>query len=95
VWGGLRIAIVIGHFVLPFFLLLSPRMQRSRVVILSVAALLVAMEILRSWWTVLPALGRSIDWIDLACMAGLGGLAIGLGSWMARRPVFARRASHV
>jgi hypothetical protein len=95
VWGGLRIAIVIGHFVLPFFLLLSPRMQRSRAVILSVAALLVAMEILRSWWTVLPALGRSIDWIDLACMVGLGGLAIGLGSWTARRQVFARQASHV
>jgi hypothetical protein len=70
-------------------------MQRSRAVIVSVAALLVAMEILRSWWTVLPALGRSVDWIDLACMVGLGGLAIGLGSWMARRPVFARQASHV
>ena len=34
----------------------------------------------------LPALGRSVDWIDLACMVGLGGLAIGLGpGWRAGR----------
>ena len=95
VWGGLRIAIVIGHFVLPFF----------AVAVASHAALASCHSVGGS------AAGRHgdtpklvdraararppVDWIDLACMAGLGGLAIGLGSWMARRPVFARRASHV
>ncbi len=94
-WGALRIIIALGHFVLPFALLLSARMQRSRAVILGVAALLVVMEVLRAWWTVLPALGQRIDWIDLACMAAIGGLALGFGSWVARRPAIAGRARHV
>ncbi len=29
-WGAVRLIVAAGHFVLPFFLLLSPRMQRSR-----------------------------------------------------------------
>ena len=84
-WGALRAVIAGGHFLLPFFLLLSPRMQRSRRVVLSVAALLVAMEVLRSWWTVLPSLGRGVDWIDVACMVGLGGVAVGFARWAAPR----------
>lgn len=94
-WGGLWIAIVAGHFVLPFLLLLSPRMQRSRRVVVGVAALLVAMEVLRAWWTVLPSLGRQIGWVDVACMAGVGGLAVGFALWAARRPMLAGRVSHV
>ncbi len=98
-WGGLCVAIVAGHFVLPFALLLSPRMQRSRRVIVGVAALLVAMEALRAWWTVLPSLGRQVGWIDVACMAGVGGLGIGFAQWAAqwaaRRPRPAAGASHV
>jgi len=99
-WAGLRIAIVVGHFALPFLLLLSPRMQRSRRVIMGVAGLLLAMEVLRAWWTVLPSLGWRIGWIDIVCMAGLGGLAIGFALWASRRwtaprPVLAGRASHV
>ncbi len=74
-----------GHFVLPFFLLLSPRMQRSRRVVLFVAGLLVGDAVLRSWWTVLPSLARGVDWIALACMVGLGGAALGFARWAGRR----------
>ena len=94
-WGALRIVIAIGHFVLPFVLLLSARMQRSRPVIRGVAGLLVVMEVLRAWWTVLPALGQRIDWIAIACMVAVGGLALGFGTWIAQRPAIAGRAHHV
>jgi hypothetical protein len=93
-WGALRILIVAGHFVLPFALLLAPRLQRSRRVITGVAGLLVATEILQAWWTVLPALGRHIDWVDVACMIGLGGIALGFGTWLAQRPAIAARHGH-
>ncbi len=92
VWGAVRGIIALGHFVLPFALLLSPRLQSAPRVLGSVAALLVAMEILRAWWTVLPAAGRFICWIDLACMAGLFGLAMGLAPMVARLPLL--RPSH-
>jgi hypothetical protein len=88
-WGALRIVIAVGHFALPFFLLLSPRMQRSRPVLLGVSALLVAMEVLRSWWTVLPALGWTIDWIDIGCMVGVGGIAVAFALAVARRSLIA------
>ena len=94
-WGVLQVVIALCHFVLPFALLLSARMQRSPRVIRAVAGLLVATEVLRAWWTVLPALGQHINWIDVACMVGVGGLAIGIGTWIAQLPPIARRARHV
>ena len=84
-WGAMRIVIAVGHFVLPFFLLVSPRLQRSRQVVIGVAALLVVMEVLRSWWTVLPSLGETVGWIDIGCMLGVGGLAAGVALWAGRR----------
>jgi len=81
-WGAMRIVIAVGHFVVPFFLLLSPRFQRSPRMLTGLAALLVAMEVLRTWWTVLPALGRHIGWADVACMVGVGGTAFGFAAWM-------------
>lgn len=78
-FGTLRIVIAVGHFLVPFFLLLSSRLQRRPGIVAGVAALLVAMEILRSWWTVLPPLGRGIGWLDVAAMAGLCGVAAGIG----------------
>jgi hypothetical protein len=91
VWGTVRLAIAAFHFVLPFFLLLSPRMQRSRMVVASVATTLIAMEVLRSWWTVLPTLGFDPGWIDVACVIGLGGVAAGFAVWAADRPLVVMR----
>ena len=84
-WGAVRVCVALGHFVLPFLLLVSPRWQRSPRVIVSAAALLVAMEALRSWWIVLPALDLDVGWIDIACLAALGGLALAAGLAGSRR----------
>lgn len=94
-WGAVRIIIVLGHFVLPFALLLSPRMQRSAAVITTVATALVIVGVLRAWWTVLPSLQHAIGWIDIACMIGLGGIGLGFAPWAALRPSLARRSGHV
>lgn len=93
-WGILRILIVVGHFVVPFFLLLSPRMQRSTRALIALAGLLVAMEVLRVWWTVLPALGQRIGWVDVACMIGVGGVALGFAARL-NGSSFVREPRHV
>ena len=93
-WGALSVVLVLGQFVLPFFLLLSPRLQRSGRLIMAVAALLVAASILRGWWTVLPSLGCMIGWIDVACMGALFGLGLGAAPWVARRARPALRVGH-
>ncbi len=77
-WGLVMALIAAGHFLLPFLLLVFPRVQRSRRGIAAVALLLIGMEILRGWWTVLPAAPRGLSWIDVGCVLAFGGCASGL-----------------
>ena len=74
-WGGIAWTLAIGHFGLPFALLLGGSAQRRPAVVLSVAGLLAALEMLRAWWLILPSLGHSPGWIDAAAVVGLAGLA--------------------
>ena len=53
------------------------------------------MEVLRAWWTVLPSLGRGIGWVDIACMVGVRGLALGFAPWAARARRSPGGARHV
>lgn len=80
-WGAAMAVIAAGHFLLPFAILLFPRMQGNRRAVVGVAILLAAMEILRTWWTVLPAVPRGVSWIDIACVLGVGGMAAGVALW--------------
>jgi hypothetical protein len=77
-WGTLAGLVALGHFLLPFFALMSPWVRRSRRGIASVAALLIVMEMLRAWWLVLPAGHAGIGWIAIAAMAAIGGLSAAL-----------------
>jgi hypothetical protein len=74
-WGLVTAAVVAAHFLLPFFALLFPQVQRSRAGIAAVAAFLVLGSILRGWWLVVPASGRAFGLIDVAAMVGLLGIA--------------------
>ena len=89
-WGGVFAAIALLHFLLPFMLLTLPRVQRSRSGIAGTAALLTAMQVVRGWWTVLPAAHRAISWIDIGCVLAFAGCAAGLAQ-AAARTRFARR----
>jgi hypothetical protein len=89
-WGIIAGLVALGHFLLPFFALMSPRLRRSRAGLGGIACLLIAMEVLRAWWLVLPAGGRFIGWIDIAAMLAIGGLATGAaisgpGAFIVRR----------
>ena len=89
-WVLMAGIVALGHFLLPFFALMSPRLRRSRAGLGAVAGLLIAMEVPRAWWLVLPAGGRFVGWIDIAAMLAFSGLASGLvmtgpGEFIARR----------
>jgi hypothetical protein len=70
-WGIAAVMVAGGHFVLPFFALISPRVQRSRPGIAGVAALLIASAVVDGWWLVVPAAGRGLGFVDLLAMLGL------------------------
>jgi hypothetical protein len=77
-WGIAAGLVALGHFALPFFALLSPRVQRSARAIAVVAAVLVVSAIIHGWWLVVPASGRGFGLIDLFAMLGLLGVAAAL-----------------
>jgi hypothetical protein len=67
-WGVAAVAIMLLHFLLPFALLALSPLQRRRGVIRFVAGLLVAMEVIRNLWLVLPAQRQHSALLDLACI---------------------------
>ena len=66
--GSVMAAVSLLHSVIPFFALLSPRIRRSRTGLCAVAALLILAELLRNFWTVLPAAPRGTGAVAAACI---------------------------
>ncbi len=91
-WGALALVTAVAHFLLPFLVLLFPKLRRSRRGLIATTSTLIVMAVIRGWWLVLPAHQRGIGWIDVACMLGLGGVSVGL---MLCRPVQRWQATHV
>ena len=77
-WAGVAIFIAALHFLLPFFALIWPQVQRSRMALGSLAALLVVTEVPRAWWLVIPAAGRPLSPLDAVPMVAILGLATGM-----------------
>jgi hypothetical protein len=93
-WGFVAALVALVHFLLPFFALMSPRLRRSRAGLGAIAGLLIAMEMLRAWWLVLPAAGRFIGWIDIAAMLAIVGLATGYALTGPGASIVRRRLRH-
>jgi hypothetical protein len=85
-WGIVAVLVAGCHFVLPFFALLSPRLQRSPRGIACVTALLILGEVVYGWWLVVPASGRSFGLVDIFAMVGLLGIAAALALRMPLLP---------
>jgi hypothetical protein len=74
-WGIVAGVVAACHFLLPFFALIWPQVQRSRRAIAVVTALLILSEVVHGWWLVVPASGRGFGPIDVLAMLGLLGIA--------------------
>jgi hypothetical protein len=83
-WGALGLIVLIGHFVVPFMLLLSRELKRNRRALGGIAAALLVMRLFDLIWLIGPRPGYHgfpIHWLDVTLTVALGGL------WIA---VFAR-----
>lgn len=87
-WGAIAVAILVGQFVLPFFLLLSRELKTHRPWLLFAVALLVLLaHALDVYWMVLPAIDREgldVHWQDPIAFLGVGGIVVALGLWRLR-----------
>ena len=76
-WGAVFWVIVIGHFALPFFALLSKPLKRRPTLLAIAGGWLVVMHYVDTLWLVMPALHPTISlhWLDLAAPCAVLGLA--------------------
>lgn len=84
-WGTLAAAVAIGHFGIPFLLLLPRAVRRRRGALAAIGAWLLLMHHLDVYWLVLPELqpdGPRAHWLDAAALAGVGGLCWAYGGWL-------------
>ncbi|MDH3403310.1 MAG: hypothetical protein OES32_10230 [Acidobacteriota bacterium] len=94
-WKWLSVALVLGHFALPFALLLSRDLKRDARKLARVAVLLLVMRWFDIYWLAAPAFahggGLHFHWLDLATVVGLGGLWFALYvRHLASRPLLPR-----
>lgn len=76
-WKSTSIALALGHFVLPFFVLLLRDVKRQRLGLMVVSIWLLAMHYLDLYWLVMPNLhhdGPALALADVTSLIGVGGL---------------------
>ena len=86
-WIWVSRLLAIGHFVLPFFVLLSEDVKRTGWLLGGAGLWLLAMHYLDLYWLVLPTLraGAAPQWVDLSTVAGVGFVFVGTLAVLLRR----------
>ena len=88
-WREVSIALAVGHFGVPFFLLLPRAVKRGRASILAVSIWLLAMHWLDLYWLVMPGFrpeeGFAPHLLDLTCLLAAGGFLLGVIGVLSRR----------
>jgi hypothetical protein len=80
-WRWLALALIVLHVALPFLILLTRKSKQSRLVIMSVAGLILVMRLVDFHWLVDPSLhpdGLHLSWLDLTVAIAVGGLWLAL-----------------
>lgn len=76
-WRGVSIFLLIGHFVLPFFFLISRNVKRRLALLGFGCTWMLVMHVVDIYWFVMPNVSRgglSVHWIDLAALLAVGGV---------------------
>jgi len=78
-WGVVAVIVVIFHFFIPFFLLLSQDVKRRAQILSKIAIWLILMRLVDLFWMTRPEFTSSAvpTWLDLILPIALGGLWLG------------------
>jgi hypothetical protein len=78
-WLAVSVVLVVGHFVLPFLVLLSYRLKRDGRWVAGIGAWIVALHYVDVHWLVAPAVRAQsfpFHWLDLPALLFVGGLVL-------------------
>lgn len=87
-WGGVSIFIVVCHFFVPFFMLLSQSLKRNRRLMLYVAAWMILMRVADLFWLThpdLPHAKHGIAPMDIVLPIALTGIWLAFYAWQLKR----------
>ncbi len=74
-WKGLSLSLVVMHFFVPFWFLMSRNIKRAPVPLAMAAVCMVVMHILDMYWIILPNYGAlSVSPVDIGCLIGVFGV---------------------
>ncbi|HTX33903.1 MAG TPA: hypothetical protein VME43_02745 [Bryobacteraceae bacterium] len=76
-WGYVAMALVLGHFALPFALLLSRDLKRNFKLLAGIAIFILCMRYVDVYWLVAPDFSRgkfAVSWMDFTAPLALGGI---------------------
>jgi hypothetical protein len=98
-WQVVALLLVVGHFALPFALLLSRDLKRNFKLLRRIAIFILCIRFVDLYWIVMPTFRKQsfgVSWMDLTMPLGL------LGLWLAyfltqleQRPLMPRNAPHL
>jgi len=86
-WKGMSILIIFGHFLFPFFMLVTRAAKRSLKLLAFIGFWMLFIHWVDLYWVVLPnmtahgadaAHGFTLSWMDLTTMMGIGGVFLWL-----------------
>lgn len=83
VFRPIGILILLGHFVVPFFLLLSRDLKRSTAGLAAVAAWMLVIHYIDLYWVVMPAIDAErlgLHWTQFTSFVGIGGVSLAAGA---------------
>jgi hypothetical protein len=87
-WQSLSIFLAVGHFLVPFFFLMSRTVKRRKPLLLAGALWMLAMHFVDVYWCVMPVLhhdGFHVSVLDFTTFLGVGGLFVALFSRLLAR----------
>jgi hypothetical protein len=78
-WSTVSLAIIIGHFVIPFFFTISRNWKRNTGRLRIGASIIFVMHVVDCYWLVMPNYllnkdGFSFHWMDAMCLLAVGGV---------------------
>lgn len=80
-WENVGRLIIFGHFMVPFWVILSRHMKRNRTVLGLICGWMLLMHFVDLYFLVMPTLhhhGLHPHWLDLTCVLGMSGFATAL-----------------
>ena len=98
-WRFIALALVLGHFALPFALLLSRDLKRNFKLLAGIAVFILCMRYVDIFWLVAPDFSKgvfTVSWMDITAPVALGGLWLAYFlSQLGKRPLMPLGEPHL